>query len=310
MGDKVTINEVGLRDGLQIQPKYVPTEGKLELCQALIDAGVNAFEATSFVSPKAVPQMADSAELYPQLPHQDTVHYSGLLFNEKGYERAVGAGVKVIAVALASTEKMNMANIRMTLDEATTNLGALIRRAKKDGLGARAYVSTALGCPFEGHVPLKVVMDLAAKMAEAGADKIAIADTIGSSNPQLTKTVISAVAKEFGADKIVAHFHDTRAMGLANAWVALEEGVREFDTSIGGLGGCPFAPGAAGNLATEDLVFMLNESGYDTGIDVAGLRRAVTIAERLTGQKLGGRITQWWLSQERKRAAEAAQAAE
>ncbi|NQV81945.1 MAG: hydroxymethylglutaryl-CoA lyase, partial [Alphaproteobacteria bacterium] len=171
-------------------------------------------------------------------------------------------------------------------------------------------VSTALGCPFEGEVPLKVVMNLAAKLAEAGADKIAIADTIGSSHPQLTKEVVSAVVKEFGADKIIVHFHDTRAMGLANAWVALEEGVREFDTSIGGLGGCPFAPGAAGNLATEDLAFMLNESGYDTGIDIHGLRRAVIVAERLTGQKLGGRITQWWLSKERKLAAEAAQAAE
>jgi len=310
MGEKVIINEVGLRDGLQIQPKFVPTEGKLELCQALVDAGVRSFEATSFVSPKAIPQMADSAELYPQLPAKDKVYYSGLLFNEKGYERAMAAGVKSVAVALASTEKMNMANIRMTLDEAITNLGALITRAKKDGHDARAYVSTALGCPYEGDVPVKVVLDLAAKLAEAGADKIAIADTIGSAHPQLTKEVISAVVKEFGADKIVVHFHDTRAMGLTNAWVALEEGVREFDTSIGGLGGCPFAPGAAGNLATEDLVFMLNESSYDTGIDVRGLRKAVAIAERHTGQQLGGRITQWWLSQERKKAAEAAQAAE
>jgi len=301
MGEKVIINEVGLRDGLQIQPKFVPTEGKLELCQALVDAGVRSFEATSFVSPKAIPQMADSAELFPQLPAKDKVFYSGLLFNEKGYDRAMAAGVKSVAVALASTEKMNMANIRMTLDEAITNLGAIIKRTKQDGLDSRAYVSTALGCPYEGDVPVKVVLDLAAKLAEAGADKIAIADT---------KEVISAVVKEFGADKIIVHFHDTRAMGLTNAWVALEEGAREFDTSIGGLGGCPFAPGAAGNLATEDLVFMLNESGYDTGIDVRGLRKAVAIAERYTGQQLGGRITQWWLSQERKKAAEAAEAAE
>ncbi len=310
MSDKVIINEVGLRDGLQIQPKYVPTEGKLELCQALVDAGVRSFEATSFVSPKAVPQMADSAELFPQLPAKDKVYYSGLLFNDKGYERAMGAGVKSVAVALATTEKMNMANIRMTLDEATKNLSGLIGRAKKDGLDARAYVSTALGCPYEGAVPVKVVVNLAVKLAEAGADKIAIADTIGSGSPQLTKDVITAVAKEVSVDKLIVHFHDTRAMGLTNAWVALQEGVREFDTSIGGLGGCPFAPGAAGNLATEDLAFMLNESGYETGVDVRGLRRAVLIAERLTGQKLGGRITQWWLSQERKQAAAAAEAAE
>ncbi|MSO64874.1 MAG: hydroxymethylglutaryl-CoA lyase [Alphaproteobacteria bacterium] len=310
MADQVLINEVGLRDGLQIQPRYVPTEGKLELCQALINAGVRSFEATSFVHPKAVPQMADADLLFPQLPKAAGVQYSALVLNDKGYERAIAAGARSVAMALASTETMNQKNIRMSLEQATTVFAGIIGRAKKEGIEARAYISTAMACPFEGKVPLKVVMTLADKMVKAGADKIAIADTIGASSPAQCKEVFAAVVKEWGASMVGAHFHDTRALGLTLAWIALQEGVREFDSSIGGLGGCPFAPGASGNLATEDLVFMLNDSGYATGVDVALLRRAVNVAERLTGQKLGGRITAWWLSQERKAAAKAAQAAE
>ncbi|MBM3504996.1 MAG: hydroxymethylglutaryl-CoA lyase [Alphaproteobacteria bacterium] len=310
MAEKVVINEVGLRDGLQIQPKLVTTEGKLELCQALIDSGVRSFEATSFVHPKAVPQMADADALFPRLPKTGGVAYSALVLNDKGYERAMAAGVKSVAIALASTETMNQKNIRMSLDQATTTFAGLMTRAKREGIEARAYISTAMACPYEGKVPVKVVMDLADKMVKAGADKLAIADTIGASSPAQCEEVFRAVVKEWGAARIAAHFHDTRAMGLTLAWVALQEGVREFDSSIGGLGGCPFAPGASGNLATEDLVFMLNDSGFDTGVDVAKLRRAVGVAERLTGQRLGGRITAWWLSQERKAAAKAAQAAE
>jgi hydroxymethylglutaryl-CoA lyase len=307
MTESVLINEVGLRDGLQIQPKHVPTEGKLELCEALIAAGIRSFEATSFVHPKAVPQMADADVLFPRLPAGP--YYSALVLNDRGYERAIAAGAKSVAIALASTETMNQKNIRMSLEQATTTFAGIMSRAKREGLEARAYISTAMACPYEGRVPVKVVMDLADKMMRAGADKLAIADTIGASSPGQCQEVFAAVVKEWGAARIAAHFHDTRAMGLALAWVALQEGVREFDSSIGGLGGCPFAPGASGNLATEDLAYMLNESGYDTGVDVGKLRRAVLVAERLTGQRLGGRITAWWVSQERKAAAKAEQAA-
>ncbi len=310
MTKKILINEVGLRDGLQIQPKFVPTNGKLDIANALIASGVKSFEAASFVSPKAVPQMSDASDLFKSLPKDNGVYYSALLFNEKGYERAVEAGAKAIAIALASTEKMNLANIRMTLDEAIINLGKIIKKAKNDGLDARAYISTALGCPYEGNVSVDRVIKLADKMFELGADKIAIADTIGSGGPDLVENVVGEAAKKFGPENLIVHFHDTRALGLTNAWVALKIGVTEFDTSLGGLGGCPFAPGAAGNLATEDLAFMLNDAGYDTGIDINKVREAVIIAERYTGQKLGGRISQWWASQERKKAASVASAAE
>lgn len=310
MAEKVVINEVGLRDGLQIQPKFVPTAGKLELCHALIEAGVRAFEATSFVSPKAVPQMADAADVWAGLPQDRGIDYSALVLNEKGYERARDAGAKVFAVALASTETMNQRNINMGLEQATRSFAGIIARAKKEGFKTRAYVSTALGCPYEGEVPVKVVLDLADKMMAAGADRLAIADTIGAGNPKLCETIIKAVVKAHGAERLGVHFHDTRAMAMTLSWISLQEGVREFDSSIGGLGGCPFAPGARGNVATEDLAFMFNDSGYDTGLDVAKLRRAVLVAERLTGQTLGGRITEWWVSNERKAAAKAAMAAE
>ncbi|MDC0074293.1 hydroxymethylglutaryl-CoA lyase [Alphaproteobacteria bacterium] len=306
MNKEVIINEVGLRDGLQIQPKFVPTEGKLELINSLIDAGIKSFEAASFVSPKAVPQMSDAVEVFKNLPNKDSIEYSALLFNEKGYERALNAGAKTIAIALASTEKMNQANIRMSLDDATNNLGNIIKKAKSDGLNARAYISTALGCPYEGSVSSDVIVNLGNKMLSAGADKIAIADTIGSGGPQLVEKILTVSIKEFGAENLIVHFHDTRALGLTNAWIALQLGIKEFDTSIGGLGGCPFAPGAKGNLATEDLAFMLNDSGFKTGINIKKLRKSVQIAEIYTGQKLGGRISEWLTSEERKNAAAAA----
>jgi hydroxymethylglutaryl-CoA lyase len=309
MTKKVLINEVGLRDGLQIQQKFVPTEGKLELGQALIDAGVRAFEAVSFVSPKAVPQMSTAGEVWAGLPMKDEIYYSALVLNEKGYDRAMDSGAKVVSMALASTNKMNEANIRLDLESASAMFVKLIKRAKDDGVETRGYVSTAMGCPYEGDVPVETVVELTKLMLDAGADKISIADTIGSAHPEQCKRIFATVVEKWGADIFGAHLHDTRALALPNAWAALEEGIREFDSSIGGLGGCPFAPGAKGNVATEDLVFMLEQSGYETGIDVGGLLRAVGVAERLVGLKLGGRITEWWLSQERKKAKAAAEAA-
>tara|TARA_B100000686_G_C16751884_1_gene953047 strand:- start:769 stop:1698 length:930 start_codon:yes stop_codon:yes gene_type:complete len=308
--EKVIINEVGLRDGLQIQPKFVPTDKKIELVKSLIDSGVSSFEAASFVSPKAVPQMSDAVDFFQQLPNKDHIYYSALLFNQKGYERAVNAGAKSISIALATTEKMNQANIRLSLSDAIKNLGNIMKIANQDGFDTQAYISTALGCPYEGKVSVDVVIELGNKMLEAGAKKIAIADTIGSGGPLLVEKLLSAAIKSFGKEKIIVHFHDTRALALTNALVALQLGVREFDTSIGGLGGCPFAPGAKGNLATEDLVFMLNDAGYETGISIEKLRKSVLIAEKHTGQTLGGRITQWWISQEKKLSANKASAAE
>ena len=310
MSDKVIVNEVGLRDGLQNQPRHVPVEGKLEMLNSLIAAGVSSIEVTSFVSPKAVPQMADASELYGRLPLDKGVNFEALVPNEKGYERAVAAGAKTVALVLASTEEMNQKNIGMSLERATEVNIAVIKRANREGIKPRSYISTAMGCPYEGDVAPEVVFDIAARMFEAGAAEAAVADTIGSGDPAQVKFIFETLAKRYGPERLAAHFHDTRGLALANSWVALECGVRKFDTSIGGLGGCPFAPGATGNVATEDVVHMVERSGFETGIDVEALRKAVKIAAYYTGQELGGRVLSWIESQERRKQAKASAAAE
>lgn len=310
MSDQVIINEVGLRDGLQNQPKIVPTEGKLEMLDALIAAGIRSVEAASFVSPKAVPQMADAAELYGRVPMDKAVAYEALVPNEKGYERAVAAGAKTIALVLAATETLNQKNINMSLDQAVAVNIHVIKRANAEGIKPRSYISAAVGCPYEGQVSPEVVFDLTARMFDAGAAEVAIADTIGCGNPAQLKHIFETLARRYGPERLAGHFHDTRGLALANTWAALECGVRKFDTSIGGLGGCPFAPGATGNVATEDVAHMLNECGYETGIDVEALRKAVAIAEKHTDQKLGGRVLTWIESQERRKRAKESAAAE
>jgi len=289
----VIVHEVGLRDGLQNQPRHVPTEGKLSILKALINAGVRSVEATSFVSPKAVPQMSDAVELYAQLPLNSEVNFEALVPNEKGYERAVSAGATTIALVLASTDTMNKKNINMSLDEAINVNLTVIKRAKKEGVRARCYISTAFHCPYEDYVAPETIIDIAAQLDGAGADELVVADTTGGGNPAQVKVLFESLIDKYGPKKLAGHFHDTRGMGLVLAWVALECGVRKFDSSIGGLGGCPFAPGATGNLATEDLVFMLNESGYETNIDISKLRDAVKVAQTYVDQNLGGSIVPW-----------------
>lgn len=305
MTERVTVHEVGLRDGLQNQPRLVPVEGKLELLDALLAAGGRSFEVTSFVSPKAVPQMADAAELYARLPARPGVNYEALVPNEKGYERAIAAGAKTLAVVVAASDTFNRRNINMSLDEATAVCATVIKRAKREGKGARAYISTIAACPYEGVIPPERVFALTAAMFDAGADEVALGDTIGASNPAQIEHLFETTTKRHGPERIAGHFHDTRGMGLTLAWCALKAGVRKFDSSIGGLGGCPFAPGASGNLPTEDLVFMLNEAGFETGIDVEKLRGAIAVAERLTGQALGGRISGFLRARDARRRAKA-----
>ena len=305
MGEQVHINEVGLRDGLQIHPHFVPTNDKLALIDALIDAGVASFEATSFVSPKAVPQMADAGELFVRLPQRERIAYHALVPNERGYDRAVESGVESIAVVLAASDTLNRKNINMTLDEAVSVCTTVLGRARQEGIATRAYVSAACGCPYEGHVQADVVIQLTAQMFDAGAEEVAIADSIGAGNPAQIGQIFAQLAKKHDTNLLSGHFHDTRAMGLAMTWASIAEGIRRFDSSIGGLGGCPFAPGASGNLATEDLVFMLNQSGFETGIDIDGLREAVTLASQITSQHLGGRIADYFEAQDKRAAAAA-----
>ncbi len=304
MTERIFINEVGLRDGLQNQPKIVSTENKLTIFHALAAAGLKAFEVTSFVSPKAVPQLADAADLLKSLPDDPQFRLTCLVPNMRGYERAVSAGARAIAVVLSATNTLNRRNINMSLDDASAVCEQVVRKAKSDGLFARAYIAAAFACPFEGQTPRKIVFELLDQMTTAGADELAIADTIGAANPKQVRDVFAAAIASYGATRTVAHFHDTRGLASALAWAALDSGVRRFDSSIAGLGGCPFAPGASGNVATEDLNFLFRDLGFETGIDFDKLFDAIDLVENLLGPGHGGRILPWYRTQRRNAVAE------
>lgn len=301
MSDFVIVNEVGPRDGLQSQGKTLSIEERLLMIDALLDSGIRSIEAGSFVSPKAVPQMAGTGELFGLLPMTDAVDYSALVPNLRGYELALAAGVRSVAVVLSATETMNQRNINMSLEQATDVCAALMQRARQDGVQARAYVAVAFECPFEGLTPPPVVEYLSQRMFESGADKVIIADTIGAANPRSVRQVLERLDLAGMARQLSCHFHDTRGMALANVLAALEWGVREFDSSIGGLGGCPFSPGATGNLATEDLVLMLAGMGLRTGIEPLALVDVVKRVQALTGTPLGGHSYRWLERQAGKR---------
>jgi len=293
MEERVVVNEVGLRDGLQNQAKIVETSGKLLLLDALLAAGLRHVEAASFVHPKIVPQMADGDQVCAVLPRKYEIDYSVLVPNRKGYERAVAAGMRSIAVVPACSEGMNRSNLNQTRDEAVTEAMQLVRLGRDQGLTTRVYLAVAFACPFDGPTDPAIVEDLTAKMFDAGANEVALADTIGAANPASVARLFEKLSKRHGAGNLSAHFHDTQGLALANAFAALECGVRKFDASVGGLGGCPFAPGATGNVATEDLVNMLEACGYTTGVDLKKLTAAVELAESLVHQPLGGRWVDW-----------------
>lgn len=293
MTDLLTITDVGPRDGLQSQPSQVPTDGKRRLIQALYAAGLPSIEATSFVSPKSVPQMADADALLPQVQVPAAARLSVLVPNLRGLERARAAGATEVAVVLAVTDTMNRKNIGMDLERASATCVATLEQARQWGMASRAYLAVAFECPFEGPTLPERVLRLAQQMTDAGAGEIVVADTIGAAAPAQVKTLVSLLSRHLEAGRLGMHFHDTRGMGLANAWAALELGIRRYDASIGGLGGCPFAPGAAGNLATEDLVVMARQSGLRTGIDLARLRDAIDLAQELVGYPIGGGSARW-----------------
>ena len=298
MRERVIINEVGLRDGLQNQPKHVSTGDKARLARALVDAGVRYLEPVSFVSPKAVPQMADAAALTTQLPRDAGLHYTALVPNLKGYQLARDAGYATVALVLSTTDTFNQRNLNMSLAQAVDSCRLIIEAARADGIATRTYISGAFACPYDGTTPVDVTLDLTRRMIEAGSDELAIADTIGAGHPQQMKDIRTPLISEYGAERFYVHLHDTRGLASALAWTACDLGIRRFDASVGGLGGCPFAPGATGNVATEDLVYLLEAVGLDTGIDIQGLRAAVRIAEAATERTLGGRILRWIDSQE------------
>lgn len=290
--EKVVITDVGPRDGLQNQAKILSPAERLRLIRALVDAGLRHIEFGAFVSPKAVPAMAGTEEVAAALPAGD-VEYTALIPNAKGYERAKAAGVRSMGLVVAASDTMNQKNIRMGTDEALAVCAEVLQQARADGLSVGACVATAWECPFEGATSPDVVSRLAAKLRAGGATQIIVADTIGAAHPGQVRSLMSRLAAELGAGALTCHFHDTRAMGVANAFAALEAGIRRFDASVGGLGGCPFAPGATGNVATEDLVMMLKLMGFQTGIDLDRLLEAARLAGDLTGTKTGGRSTAW-----------------
>lgn len=292
--EKIHITDVAPRDGLQNQQIPVSTDAKLELIARLVDAGVQSIETTSFVSPKAVPQMADAAELVPQVQARwPQLRSSVLVPNLKGLARAYASGAREIAVVLSATETMNQKNINMGLQEALDVCERTLSAAHALGLATRAYVAVAFECPFEGETPLDEVVRLAARMHAAQAAEVVIADTIGAASPAQVKERMQALREVVPLPSLAIHLHDTRGMGVANAWAALEAGVRRFDASVGGIGGCPFAPGAAGNLATEDLVLMAGQSGFACDIALEGLLDAVEFAQTLLQRPLGGRSSAW-----------------
>lgn len=299
--DKLLITDVSPRDGLQNQAVHVQAAAKCELVRRLARAGVSSVEVTSFVSPKAVPQLADAAEVLAQVQAElPALRASVLVPNLKGLERARAAGAQEIAVVLSATETMNQRNINMSLAQAMDVSAQTLAAAKAAGLRTRAYVAVAFDCPFEGEVPLDRVAQLAARMAAEGADEVVIADTIGAAGPGMVRDRLRVLAQAVPLERLAVHFHDTRGLGAANAWAAIEAGVRRLDASVGGIGGCPFAPGAAGNLATEDLVLMAARSGLSTDIELDGLLDAIDFAQEQLQRPLGGRSIAWLRRQREK----------
>src|SRR5438105_3053388 len=290
--DSVKIVEVGPRDGLQNEKATVPTEAKVDYITTLADAGLKVIEAGAFVSPKWVPQMADTAEVYAEIPKDPGVDYPVLVPNMKGLERAIDAGVKSIAIFTAASDTFNQRNINMSIDESFANYAPVTTRALAERIRVRGYISTAFGCPYEGDVPPEKVLEVSARLLDLGCYEVSVGDTIGVGTPRQVQGVIGMLLQVIPAQKLAMHFHDTRGTALANTLAALEMGIATFDASSGGLGGCPYAPGASGNLATEDLVYMLDRMAIETGVDLNRLVAASSIVAPYLDHPLPGRYLQ------------------
>jgi hydroxymethylglutaryl-CoA lyase len=274
MSTMVRVNEVGLRDGLQSLAVSIPTERKARLVEALIDAGVREFDVASFVDPKRVPQVADSDALMALLPRRDDVRYMGLVLNLRGVERALAAGVDRLGVLTQASETFSQRNANCSVDESLTRIAAILEARGADGPPARGYVACAVDCPYEGPVAPDWVAELAERLLELGCDEVSLGETIGTATPPAMARVLDAVLTRVPAERLGVHLHDTFGQGIANLAVCLERGVRFFDSSFAGIGGCPFAPGASGNVATEDAVYLLSGLGLESGVDMTRVAEA------------------------------------
>jgi hydroxymethylglutaryl-CoA lyase len=297
---EISVYEVGPRDGLQNEAQQVPLEDKLSLIERLADAGIRRIEATSFVSPKWIPQLADAAELVARLPRRSGLAYVVLVPNAKGLERLREALDRAVperprvdaAVFLSASETHNRKNVNKGVAETLAVFEEVLAQALGAGLAVRGYVSTAFGCPYEGPVAPERVVDIATRLIGLGCHQVSLGDTIGVGTPNQVRHVSELLLARLRPDEVALHLHDTRGTALANVLAGLEAGISTFDTSIGGLGGCPYAPGASGNLATEDLVYMLAGMGYRTGVDFEKLIAAGELAQRVVGRKLPGKALQ------------------
>lgn len=290
--DSVKIVEVGPRDGLQNEKVTIPTQVKIDYITALGDAGLRVIEAGAFVSPKWVPQMADTAAVYREIPKDPGVEYPVLVPNMKGLERAIESGVRSIAIFTAASESFNKRNINMSIDDSIASYAPVAGRALSEGMRVRGYISTAFGCPYEGEVAPEKVLEVSAKLLDLGCYEVSVGDTIGVGTPLQVQGVIGMLLQVIPPSRLAMHFHDTRGTALANTLAALEMGIATYDASSGGLGGCPFAPGASGNLATEDLVYLLDKMGIETGVDMKLLVQASTIIAPWLDHPLPGRYLQ------------------
>jgi hydroxymethylglutaryl-CoA lyase len=293
---RIRVVEVGPRDGLQNEPASVSTSDKIEFVNRLSAAGLPMIEVSAFVSPKWVPQMADAAAVFAAINRQPETKYTALVPNQAGLDRAIAAGVDEVAVFAASSETFSRRNINQSIDASLANYALVSAQARAAGLRVRGYLSTAFGCPFEGAIAPDRVAAVAARLIDLGVYEVAVSDTIGIAHPGQVPRVLDAVLARVPAERLALHFHDTRGTALANVLTALPLGIRTFDASAGGLGGCPYAPGAAGNLATDDLVYMLDGLGMETGVSLAALSEASAFIGSRIDHPLPSKYAQAWLS--------------
>jgi hydroxymethylglutaryl-CoA lyase len=287
---RVRLIEVGPRDGLQNEPAAIPTDAKVAFVDLLSEAGYDEIEVTAFVSPKWVPQLADAEDVLAGIRRREGIRYTALVPNEQGLERALRAGVQGIAVFTAASETFNRKNINATIAESIERFAPVVPRARASGLRVRGYVSTAFWCPYEGKIEPSAVVGVVRKLVELDVDEISIGDTIGKAVPGEVHDLLDLLLDALPQDRIAMHFHDTYGTGVANALAAYDRGITAFDSSAGGVGGCPYAPGAAGNVATEDLAWALERSGATTGIDLDRVTAASDHLAALLGHPLRSRV--------------------
>ena len=296
MTEQIVIKEVAPRDGLQAQPKHLTLEQRQQLVESLARTGVPELEIGSFVSPRAVPQMAGTDVLAAQLPDMP-VAYSVLVPNMKGYDLALAAGMRSFAIAISATEQMNQNNIRKGLEDTFLMAEDILDRAAQDGVDIHVYLAVSFVCPYEGPVAPETVLAQAERLMRCSPARLMIADTIGAAHPKQVGELMSELVSRYGHEVLGCHFHDTRAMAIANVYAAIESGIRQFDSSAGGLGGCPFAPGAKGNVATEDVVLLCESMGFSTGVDMPALLESVALLGDFIGTPQGGR-SHYWLTRD------------